>query len=449
MSRMPEYTFPLAAILIVALAITASGFYRNRVNSVPLPADKASLARWPYDNSALPEGIVPSSFPPMPPPVAYFSPSTESTFKDAEVTFDASISYDPLGQVASYKWDFGDGSEGKGEVATHSYSSSGEYDVKLTVTGALGASSSFSKQIAIKQGVKGDVNNDGQINSSDATLTLRIVAGLAVPTEYEKWASDVNGDGETGVDDVILVLRKATGLAAPVKNIIVNTGTQPNVALANISGIAGENVTMSLKVDDGHNVAGGQIFITYDPEVLRVVDVSSEAGVLLASSNVDPGIVRITFASTGRLLKQEIASLEFYIMADGMSPLNIQRVQLYDPNAHPLSSKITDGEFRSWTMAPERNALLQNFPNPFNPETWIPYQLKEDREVTVQIYSTAGNLVRQLHIGYKQAGLYVNRDRAAYWDGKNSAGETVASGVYFYSIRAGDFYTTRKMTVLR
>ena len=132
-----------------------------------------------------------------------------------------------------------------------------------------------------------------------------------------------------------------------------------------------------------------------------------------------------------------------------MSPLNFQRVQLYDPNARPLSSGSTDGEFRSRAMTPERNALLQNFPNPFNPETWIPYQLKEDREVTVQIYSTAGNLVRQLDIGYKQAGLYVNQDRAAYWDGKNSAGETVASGVYFYSIRAGDFYTTRKMTVLR
>ena len=310
MSKIPKYTIPLAALLIVALAITASGVYRNRVNSVPPPSDKASLARWPYDNSALPEGIVPSSFPPMPPPVAYFSPSTESTFKGAEVTFDASISYDPFGQVASYKWDFGDGSEGEGEIATHSYSSSGKYDIKLTVTGALGASSSFSKQVAIKQGTKGDVNNNGQINSGDAILTLRIVAGLAAPTEYEKWASDVNGDGETGADDVILVLRKVTGLAAPVKNAIANAGTQPNVALANISGMAGENVTMSLKVDDGHNVAGGQIFIAYNPEVLRVVHVSSEAGVLLASSNVDPGIVRIIFARAGRLLKQEIEQLE-------------------------------------------------------------------------------------------------------------------------------------------
>jgi len=449
MPKIPGYTIPLVAILIVALAITASGFYKHRVNSAPLPADEESLARLPYDNSALPEGVVPLSFPPMPPPVAYFSPSTESTFKDAEVTFDASISYDPFGEVASFKWDFGDGSEGEGKIATHSYSSSGKYDVKLTVAGALGASSSFSKQIAIKQGVKGDVNNDGQVNSSDAVLTLRIVAGLAVPTDYQKWASDVNGDGETGADDVILVLRKATGSAAPVKNAIVNAGIRPNIALANIDGIAGENVTMSLKMDNGDNVAGGQVFIAYDSEVLRVVDVSSEAGILLASSSVDPGIVRIAFANAGRSSGQKIARLEFHIMADDVSLLNLQRVQLYDLNARPLSFRSTDGEFRSWAMAPERDALLQNFPNPFNPETWIPYQLKEDREITIQIYSTAGSLVRQLDIGYKQAGLYINRDRAAYWDGKNSAGETVASGVYFYSIQAGDFYTTKKLTVLR
>ncbi len=449
MSKIPEYTIPLVTILIVALAITASGFYKHRVNSAPLPTDGEGLARWPYDSSALPEGIVPSSFPPMPPPVAYFSPSTESTFKDAEITFDASISYDPFGQVASYKWDFGDGSEGEGEIATHSYSSSGKYDVELTVTGALGAASSFSKQVAIKQGVKGDVSNDGQVNSIDAVLTLRIAAGLTIPTDYQKWASDVNGDGKTGADDAILVLRKATGLAAPVRNAIVNIGTRPNVVLADISGIAGENVTMFLKVDNGDNVAGGQVFIAYDPEVIRVVDLSSEAGVLLASSNVDPGIVRVVFANAGRPSGQKIARLEFHIMADDVSPLNFQRVQLYDLNARPLSSGSTDGEFRSWAMAPERDALFQNFPNPFNPETWIPYQLKEDHEVTVQIYSTAGSLVRQLDIGYKQAGLYINRDRAAYWDGKNSAGETVASGVYFYSIQAGDFHTTRKLTVLR
>jgi flagellar hook assembly protein FlgD len=93
--------------------------------------------------------------------------------------------------------------------------------------------------------------------------------------------------------------------------------------------------------------------------------------------------------------------------------------------------------------------LLQNFPNPFNPETWIPYQIKEASEVKIRIYSAAGELVRELDLGSKLAGVYVTHDRAAYWDGRNASGEEVASGIYFYSIRAGDFAAVRKLTVLK
>ena len=98
---------------------------------------------------------------------------------------------------------------------------------------------------------------------------------------------------------------------------------------------------------------------------------------------------------------------------------------------------------------PERTALLANYPNPFNPETWIPYQLAKGSDVTVSIYTADGRLVRMLALGHQDAGLYKNRSQAAYWDGKNELGETVASGIYFYTLTAGEFAATRKMLILK
>ncbi len=277
MFKLSEHIVTIVTLLIVILAVAASAFYEQRVNSVPLPSDGVSLVRWPYDNAVLPEESVPISTPPMPPPVAYFSTSPEAAFEGMLITFDASVSYDPFGPIASYEWDFGDGSKGEGKTVTHSYSSSGKYEAKLTVTGTLEIASSISKQITVEQRAKGDVLDD-------------------------------------------------------------------------------------------------------------------------------------------------------------MSLLKFQH------NALPLNAEA---------MAAEHDALLQNFPNPFNPETWIPYHLKEGREVIIRIYAAEGGLVKQLDLGYKPAGLYTDQSRAAYWNGRNSSGEEVASGVYFYSIHAGDFHAVRKLTVLR
>ncbi len=100
-------------------------------------------------------------------------------------------------------------------------------------------------------------------------------------------------------------------------------------------------------------------------------------------------------------------------------------------------------------LVPDETLLLANYPNPFNPETWIPYQLAKSADVTVSIYAADGKLVRKLDVGYQPAGAYRIRSRAAYWDGRNALGERVASGVYFYTFTAGDFTATRKMLVVK
>ena len=100
-------------------------------------------------------------------------------------------------------------------------------------------------------------------------------------------------------------------------------------------------------------------------------------------------------------------------------------------------------------LSPRVSMVHQNYPNPFNPETWIPYQLKEESQVEIRIFTLTGQLVRTLDLGRKPADFYTSKDKAAYWDGRNEAGERVASGVYFYSIKAGDLTAKRKMVVTR
>ena len=101
------------------------------------------------------------------------------------------------------------------------------------------------------------------------------------------------------------------------------------------------------------------------------------------------------------------------------------------------------------TLVPKSTALLANYPNPFNPETWIPYRLATGSDVQLRIYDTQGRLVRHLDIGHQAAGVYQTRSRAAYWDGTNEMGEAVASGLYFYTLIAGDFSATRRMLILK
>ena len=101
----------------------------------------------------------------------------------------------------------------------------------------------------------------------------------------------------------------------------------------------------------------------------------------------------------------------------------------------------------TYQSRPQESMLAQNYPNPFNPETWIPYQLREDAHVEIKIYTSTGQLVRTLNLGRKSSGFYTSKEKAAYWDGRNESGEHVASGIYFYGIKAGDFAATHKMVM--
>ncbi len=297
------------------------------------------------------------------------------------------------------------------------------------------------------EGIKGDVNKDGRVRSNDAILALNIATGSLEPTEYQEWAADMNGDGRVRSNDAILILREAAGLTAPARNIIVDTPVTLSIAEAH--GTAGDRISVALRTDNTSALAGGDLRVAYDSHVLKAVKVSTESDMLLATNLDDPGIVRIAFAQDNSIGEKTLARIEFCVVKDATSALSFADVDLYGSDGLPLKCRYMGSIFSSWAITPQRSALLQNFPNPFNPDTWIPYQLKEGREITIQIFSASGNLIRELNLGYKPAGLYISHDRAAYWDGRNEAGERVASGVYFYTIQAGEFTATKKMILIK
>ena len=208
--------------------------------------------------------------------------------------------------------------------------------------------------------------------------------------EYPPW--DVNQDGRVSVVDLVLVAKDL-----------------------------GSDVSANLRTDVNRD------------GVINIQDLILVAQHLGESSDAAAPAV-ITAISNGELTPAMIQAW-------------IEQAQIEDDGSIAFREGIAILERLLALFIPEETALLHNYPNPFNPETWIPYQLAEPAEVTLTIYAVNGTLVRTLVLGYQPAGIYQTRTRAAYWDGKNEVGEPVASGVYFYTLTAGDFTATRKMLI--
>ncbi|MBT62295.1 MAG: hypothetical protein CML13_03695 [Puniceicoccaceae bacterium] len=148
------------------------------------------------------------------------------------------------------------------------------------------------------------------------------------------------------------------------------------------------------------------------------------------------------------------------------APSTVSKVELTTEQKHHIASAIDGLESNSSrsdaeelvlgvlkTILPERlpmqTQLLANYPNPFNPETWIPFQLAEDSAVSARIYDATGKQIRMIELGHIPVGNYVESSKAIYWDGKTEDGEKVSSGTYFYQIEAGDYTETKKMVILK
>ncbi len=173
------------------------------------------------------------------------------------------------------------------------------------------------------------------------------------------------------------------------------------------------------------------------PVDLNVDGVVSILDLILAAQGI--GSTTVSAAPATEVAGIDSATIEAWIA----------EARLEDDGSLAFKQGIENLENLLASLIPEETALLANYPNPFNPETWIPYQLAESAEVTLTIYDMNGQLVRRLVIGYQAAGMYQSRSRAVYWDGRNQLGESVASGLYFYTLTADEFSATRRMLILK
>ncbi len=247
----------------------------------------------------------------------------------------------------------------------------------------------------------------------------------------------------------------------PSLNFVFQTDTTP-IAI-------GDNFTVNLNVENVTDVGGWQADLTFDPKVLTAQSVTEgdflkqdEGETFFQKGTIKNQIGKITNIKAARLTRTPVRghgtllSVTFKALRNGESKLTLQNFQVGTRGGEKTRSippditiVVGDGAPAAPSLRPDETALLHNYPNPFNPETWIPYQLSEPADVTIRIYAASGVLVRTLVLGYQPVGIYQYRSRAAYWDGKNEVGESVASGIYFYTLTAGDFTATRKMLIMK
>ena len=222
----------------------------------------------------------------------------------------------------------------------------------------------------------------------------------------------------------------------------------------------GEQLTVNIDITGGKAVAGYQVSVAFDPAVLSYVSATdagyfpSGAYAVPLQSDQDITLVAAALEGTATETTGTLATLTFEVL----QPNPFRSLQLTDvilANADATAQTVQWADVQgSWNelanhAPPEETVMLPNYPNPFNPETWIPYRLAAPAEVTLTIYSADGKLVRTLALGHQATGVYQSKSRAAYWDGRNALGEHVASGLYFYTFTAGDFSATGKMLILK
>ena len=280
---------------------------------------------------------------------------------------------------------------------------------KGTVDNAAGKIESISAALISKGGVTGtgvllsvtfSAKVDGnselglrnfQFGSSTGAVIPAGVRDLTITVE-SKPAWDVNADGQVSILDLILVAQHMGSAASANSKVDVNRdGIISILDLILVAQHMGESTTSA------------------SPSILAMDGIEG----------LDPAMIQAW----------------------------IERAQVEDDGSVAFREGIAYLQSLLALLIPEETALLPNYPNPFNPETWIPYQLSEPADVTLRIYAVNGVLVRTLALGQTPAGIYQSRSRAAYWDGKNDVGESVASSIYFYTLTAGEFTATRKLLI--
>ncbi len=273
------------------------------------------------------------------------------------------------------------------------------------------------------------VSNDGEIKLTESagdSGDIAVTGGQSFILVAKRAATvEITGAGWSNSDTAVAPLMALTGIevrdTTPV--LAVSGSILPPVGGASLPRLGVTDFSVTIK-----NLSTGKVDTS----------VTDNDGVTYQFTFVD--IERGRAAQVGDILEITAHSADPLI---GVHPVR-HTVTVEDVKR----SRIPLAELVAYEI-PAKTELLLNYPNPFNPETWIPYRLAKDAFVTVTIYDQRGRVVRQLNVGHQLAAVYESRSEAIYWDGRTDLGERVASGIYFYTLTAGDYSATRKMIILK
>jgi hypothetical protein len=289
------------------------------------------------------------------------------------------------------------------------------------------------------------------------------VVGTALANPFIVDVRDHSGEPLPGVrvmfsvtagDGTLSVTNEVTGSDGRVESILTlgpNPGT--NTVTVSVTGIVGEQSASAIAEPPPipEDVNGDDVVDILDL-VLVASDLGNEGKNLVSDVNGDEVVNILDLVLVARAYGTAAApsnphALAMLTAADvGRWLAQAQTLDLTDVRTQ---MGVLALEQLAAALMPEETALLPNYPNPFNPETWIPYQLSQDGPVSVSIYDRTGVLVRTLALGFQSAGFYNSRERAAYWDGRNDAGEHVSSGLYFYQLTTPSFEQTRRLVIVK
>ena len=283
-------------------------------------------------------------------------------------------------------------------------------------------------------------SSHGDYLLSDAYAIPARVTENRVTLAATSLAGETNGSGTLATVTFEVVAPKASRLtlsdvlltngAGRISYVRVKTGyiTKPLLSVGDLDGNGVVNVQDLVIVASNFSQTGENLADVNGDGIVNIVDLTLVAGAITNTTSAPAVWNRDTAITLTRTDVQQWLR-------------EAQQVALSDP---AFQRGILVLQQLLAVLTPKETALLPNYPNPFNPETWIPYQLAAPADVTLAIYAADGKLVRTLALGHQPAGIYQDRSRAAYWDGRNELGEPVASSVYFYTLTAGNFIATRK-----
>ncbi len=349
------------------------------------------------------------------------------------------------------------------------YETKSSYSVTITADDGNGNSASISVTVNIT-----NLNDNTPVFTDGSSTTRSIAENTASGTNIGTPVAATDGDGDTltyilgGTDVLSFSIDSSTGQLKTKAALDYEKKSSYSIRITVYDGTisdAGEGDGNSASINVTVNVTNvneAPVFNEGSSATRSIVEtalVATDIGSPITAKDPDEGNEPTYSLSGTRSSRFSIdwhtgqlkTSYSFYLFnigesltvkvtaTDGVlsSSINVT-INVVAPSSAPVAQQ-----------SPAKTALLANYPNPFNPETWIPYQLSKSANVTLAIYNVKGEMVRQLLLGHKVAGNYLSRSRAIHWDGKNQSGEKVATGVYFYQFTAGDFSATRKMLILK